>query len=71
MALVPEHAEPGQIVLDPLFKLGRGARQIGVVDPQDELAALPLGEQPVDQGSAHVPDVQLAGGRRSEADLDG
>jgi hypothetical protein len=45
--------------------------QVGVVDAQDELAALPFREHPVDQSRADVADVQLAGGRRGETDLDG
>ena len=71
VALIPDEAEPGQVVLDALFELGRGAGQVGVVDAQDEGAALPLGEHPVDQGGADIADVQFARRRRGEADLDG
>ena len=35
---------------------------------QDELAALAVGEQPVDERGAHIADMQAAGGRRGEAD---
>ena len=43
---------------------------VGVVDAQDELAAVLAGEQPVEQGGADAADVQVAGGAGGEAGAD-
>src|ERR671911_262137 len=42
----PIQAEPGKIALDRGFVLGLAALPVGVVEAQDEGAAMPLGEQP-------------------------
>ena len=39
---------------------------VGVVDPEDEPAAVVPGEQPVEQGGPHSADVQEAGRAGSE-----
>ena len=65
---VPVDAEPAQRLEDLLDVLGRGALAVGVLDPQDELAARAAGEEPVVQCRPRAADVQRAGRRRSEAD---
>ena len=47
-------------------RLGR-ARLVGVLDPQQELAAMVAGEQPVEQGGAGAADMEEAGRRGREA----
>ena len=46
---------------------------VGVVDPQDELAAVMSGQQPVEQSRPHPADVQEAGraGGESSANTHG
>ena len=43
---------------------------IGVLDAQDEDAAVPPREEPVEQRRARAADVEIAGGRGCEADSD-
>ncbi len=66
-ALVPGQAEPVHGPQDDLGVLLGGALRVGVLDAQDEGAAGGAGEGPVVDGSAGAADVQLAGGRRCEA----
>ena len=63
-------AEPAEAVEDRLQRLGAVALGVGVVDAQDELAAVPAREQPVEQGGADAADVQVAGRARGEAGAD-
>ena len=42
--------------------------RVGVLDAQHERAAVPAGEQPVEERRAGAADVQVAGGRWREAD---
>ena len=68
---VPIEAEPAQPVEDRVDRrLGR-ARLVGVLDPQQVLAAVVAGEQPVEQRGARAADMQEAGGRGREAGDDG
>ena len=46
------------------------ALRVGVVDPQQELAAMPPGEQPIDQGRADAADVQITGRTGSKTGAD-
>ena len=69
-AFVPVQTEPFQTVIDDLHSLDGVARLVGVLDPQDELAAGMPGVEPVEQGGARPADVQEAGGRGGEADAD-
>ena len=46
-----------------------GALEIRVIDTQYENAALPLGEQPVEQAGADIADMQLARRRRRKTDF--
>ena len=68
---VPVEAEPPHGVEDGLDQLGPVALGVGVLDPQQELAALVAGEQPVEQHRAGAADVEVARRRRGEADTDG
>src|SRR5439155_18114225 len=63
-ALVPVEAEPAQRVDDDADGLVRGALAVGVLDPEDEDAAMVPGEKPVVEGGPGVADVQVAGGGR-------
>ena len=67
---VPVEAEPAQSVEDAVHHLVRRALDVGVFDAQDEHAAEPPREQPVEQRRAGAADVQVAGGRGSETDAD-
>ena len=66
-AFVPMDAEPAKAVEDRLQRFGAIALGVGVIDAQDELAAMFPGEEPVEQGGANAADVQIAGGTRSKA----
>ena len=67
-ALVPVETQPAQILENPGLRLASGPLGVGVLDAQDERAVVAVREQPVEQRRARVADVQLTGGRRSEAD---
>ena len=69
--LVVVEAEPLHAVEDRLHRLGRGALAVGVLDAQDERAAVTARVQPAEQRRAHAADVQHAGGTRGEAGADG
>ncbi len=60
-------AEPLQVIPDQLVELGSRALAVGVVDPEDEGAAMFPGKQIIVQRRADVADVQPAGRRRREA----
>ena len=64
--LVPGDAEPGEILEDPARGLVGGARLVGVLDPQQEAAALPR-ERPVVERRARAADVEVTGRGRGEA----
>ena len=58
---VPVHAERGEV---PELLLGVGGRGVGAVEilhPHDEPAAGATGEQPGDERSAEVADVEVTG----------
>ena len=65
--LVPVELEPAQGVEDLLDVLGGRALAVGVLDPEQELAAAATGQQPVVQCRPRTPDVQGARRRRSES----
>src|SRR5439155_26373045 len=69
--LVPVEAQPGEAVEDHLRVLVGGASLVGVLDAQQELAALVAGVQPVEQGGAGASDVEVAGGGGGESDANG
>ena len=69
-AFVPIQPQPPQPVENGAQRLFGIARGIGVFDAQDEGAARVAGIQPVEQGGAHAPNVQKAGGTGRESDAD-
>ena len=64
-ALVPVEPEPAQGVEDLLLAVLAVARPVGVLDAQDELAALLARERQVEQRHVRRADVRVAGGRRA------
>ena len=69
---VPAEPEPTEILLDRLVEHRLRPLAVGVVDAQDELAALVAREQPVDHRDAGIAQVQIAGraGREPDDGLD-
>src|SRR5439155_1796259 len=65
--LVPVDAEPVKPVEYRLDRLGPIPHLVGVVDAEDELAAVPPGVEPVETRRADAADVQVAGRARGEA----
>ena len=65
-ALVVREAEPLHALEDHPHRLVRRALTVGVLDAQDELAAVPAGVQPGKEGRADAADVQHAGRARGE-----
>ena len=66
-ALVPVQPEPAQGVEDLLLGVLAEARAVGVLDAQDELAALLAHEGEVEQRHVGRADVRVAGRRRRDA----
>ena len=60
-AFVPVHAHPAEAVEDQRDGLLDVPLLVGVVDPEDELAAGVAGQQPVEQRRPHPADVEEAG----------
>ena len=58
--------DPGEGRDDALGPLGTVAGGVGVLDAQDEPAAGPLGQCPVEQRRTSTADMEHAGGRGSE-----
>src|SRR5699024_7299141 len=69
-ALVPVDAGPAHGVEQLVVGLLAVAGGVGVLDAEDELAAVVAGVGPVEQGGAHHADVRGAGGAGAEADAD-
>ena len=69
-AFIPIDAQPLEAVQDGGEGFGDVTGLVGVVDPQDELAAVLAGEEPVEQGGANAADVQVTGGAGSESGAD-
>ena len=67
-ALVPVEAEPAHALQNAVDHLCGRALEVGVLNAQDERAAVMAGEQPVEQRGAGAADVQIAGGRGRETD---
>ena len=67
MLLVGSEAEPGEIGADRLGMLLAAALAVGIVEPQDEAAAMLPRPQPVVQRRADIADMEPAGRRRGEA----
>ena len=65
--LVGRHAEPVERGDDPVGPLGPVARLVGVLNAQDERAAVLAHEEPVEQRGPRAADVEVPGRRRGEA----
>ena len=65
---VPLDPEPGERALDLRDRLRHLAAGVGVLDPQQALAAAAAGEEPVEEEGANATDVEEAGRARSHAD---
>ena len=72
-AFVVIQIQPGHAVENRLHRLGGRARDVGVLDAQDELAAVMTRKRPREQRGARAADMQITGGGGSEtgADHDG
>jgi len=64
--LVPQEAEPAQILVDACDELGSAALAVGVLDAQQEPATAAPGEQPVEERGARIAEMQLAARARCE-----
>ncbi len=60
-AFVPMQTEPVKRVENRAFGCRRAAHAIGILDPQQELTAVPFGEAVVDQRDESRADVRIAG----------
>ncbi len=69
--LIPVEAEPTEAVEDHAGVLVGRALLVGVLDAQQELAAHVACVQPIEQCGAGATHVQVARGRRGEADARG
>ncbi len=69
-AFRPGQAGPFQRFQNLLFIFARGARGIGIFDAQNELAAVFLGEEIVEERDIGRADMRLAGGGRGNTDAD-
>ena len=68
---VPGDAEPAEVVEDRLLAAGHVALRVGVVDAQDERAAVLVGEGAVGDGAERVAEMERPRRARREADADG
>ena len=64
---VPVEAEPAHAVEDRVDRRLGGAGLVGILDPQQEAAAMVAGVEPVEQGGAGAADMEEAGRRGREA----
>src|SRR5690606_15330994 len=64
---VPVEAQPVHAVENRVDRLPGGADLVGILDAQQELAAVVAGEQPVEQSGTSAADMEEAGGRGREA----
>jgi hypothetical protein len=66
--LVPVEAQPAHRGEQLLVRLLGVAGRVGVLDPEDQLAAVVAGEGPVEEGRADQADVGVPGRGGTEAD---
>ena len=64
----PKPAEPRENWLKRLLKI---AGSVGVIDAQNESPAMLPGEEPIKEGGAHAPNVEVAGWARSKSGANG
>ena len=69
-SLIPREAEPAQSLEDDFDRFLRVASGVGVLDPEDELAADMAGKEPVEQGGAGAANMEETRGTGSETDAD-
>src|SRR5690606_12376986 len=69
--LVPLEPEPAEVLEDRCLRARDRPLAVGVLDPQDEGAAVMTGEQPVQHRRPRVPHVEAAGRARGESGSDG
>ena len=67
-AFIPVEAEPAHALQDAVNHLRGRALEIGVLNAQDERAAMMAGEQPIEQCGAGAAHMQVSGGRGRETD---
>ncbi len=60
---IPVEFEPAQAIENGEDRAFGGARLVGILDPQQHLAAGVLGIQPVEQRRTRTADMQVARGR--------
>ena len=65
--LVKGEAEPVEPFDDLVDRVLRGALRVGILDPQQRLAAVVAGVEPVEQRGARAAEMQVAGRRWGEA----
>src|SRR5690606_37557044 len=70
-AFVPLDTQPAQCVVDLLFGFAGRAQLVGVLDAQDELAAVLAGEAEVEQRDIGGTDMGVAGRGRRDTGADG
>ena len=59
---IPIEPEPAHAIKDRVDSLGSGASPVGILNTQQELAAVVTGIKPVEQRRARAADVQVSGG---------
>jgi len=70
-AFIPFEPEPAQRFEDRGLGLAGAAHLVGILDAQDELAAVLAREAEVEQGNVGGADMRVAGGRRGDAGANG
>src|SRR4030095_11633611 len=65
---VPIEAEPLQTLVNRCGGFFSVASPVGVLDAQNEFAAVMPGEEPIEQCGARAADMQIARGGRGETD---
>jgi len=60
--------EPGEVGLDRIGIFGARTLAVGIVEAQDEAAALTRCEEPVQQSRARIADMDASGRRWRKAD---
>src|SRR5687767_9867819 len=66
--LVPVDPQPPQAIQDARHHLGLRSLDVGVLDAQDERAAVATGIEPVEKGSPCAANVQVTSGGRRETE---
>ena len=72
-AFIPVNIQPIQAVEDGVHGAGDEPFPVGVLDADDEAAAVVTGKEPVEKGGADVADMRVTGraGRIADADVVG